>query len=93
MNVAYWDIREQYLGEPLTSALDVELQFVYKGKGNGHKKTRPDLDNLIKYILDAANGLLWVDDSIICKLTAEKIYGKEDQIIIRIRELVDGIKS
>lgn len=36
---------------------------------------RPDLDNLIKFVLDAANGLLFLDDSQIFEIFAQKRYG------------------
>lgn len=39
--------------------------------------SRPDLDNFVKLAKDALNGVLWVDDSQIVQLTAEKQYGVE----------------
>jgi Holliday junction resolvase RusA-like endonuclease len=38
--------------------------------------TRPDLDNLLKSVLDAMNGLIYKDDSQIAKLTAYKHYSE-----------------
>lgn len=38
---------------------------------------KPDLDNLIKYILDCGNKILWHDDAEICKITAAKIWSKQ----------------
>lgn len=35
---------------------------------------RPDLDNLIKFLLDAIKGIVIVDDRIIYSLKAEKVY-------------------
>lgn len=35
---------------------------------------RPDLDNLVKAVKDALNGVLWRDDSRIIELEAKKIY-------------------
>lgn len=35
---------------------------------------RCDLDNLIKFISDVFNGILWVDDSLIWKIDARKVY-------------------
>lgn len=37
---------------------------------------KPDLDNMIKYILDCGNGILWHDDAEIYKITAAKIWSK-----------------
>ncbi len=36
--------------------------------------TRPDLDNLVKAVKDALNGVLWRDDSQIIELEAKKVY-------------------
>ena len=38
---------------------------------------RPDLDNLVKFISDALNGVFYKDDSQICLLHAEKMYVKK----------------
>lgn len=44
---------------------------------------KPDLDNLAKLVLDAANGILWDDDSQIIKLHLSKMYsGKPGYILI-----------
>ncbi len=37
---------------------------------------KPDIDNLIKYILDCGNGILWHDDAEIYKITAQKFWSK-----------------
>ena len=37
--------------------------------------TLPDLDNLIKFVLDALNGVVWKDDSLIYEINATKKYG------------------
>lgn len=40
-----------------------------------HKPTKPDIDNLIKLVLDAGNGTLWHDDNQVSSLVAEKVFG------------------
>jgi Holliday junction resolvase RusA-like endonuclease len=37
--------------------------------------SRPDVDNLGKLVMDAANGVLWRDDSQLVRVTFEKHYG------------------
>lgn len=37
--------------------------------------TKPDLDNYIKFILDALNEVVYLDDNQICHIEAQKIYG------------------
>ena len=49
------------------------------------KTTKPDLDNLIKQVLDSIKGILISDDNIVCEFrNVGKYYGKEDCIIIEI---------
>lgn len=38
---------------------------------------RPDLDNLVKALTDACNGIVWRDDAQIVRLMAEKRYGEQ----------------
>ena len=40
-------------------------------------KIRCDIDNLIKAVLDALNGVVWKDDDQIIHLVAYKNYNKE----------------
>jgi Holliday junction resolvase RusA-like endonuclease len=47
-------------------------------------KSRPDLDNYIKTVFDALNGVFWTDDSLICGLTAQKFYGNTPRIDVEI---------
>lgn len=58
----------------------LHVQFIFYLKetkrnpsGNYHH-TRPDLSNLIKFIEDASTGIIYVDDSLICSINAEKKY-------------------
>lgn len=39
--------------------------------------SRPDLDNLIKALADACNGIVWRDDAQIVRLMAEKRHGEQ----------------
>lgn len=41
-------------------------------------KGKPDLDNLLKLVMDAANGILWHDDAQVVKVIADKVYSDED---------------
>jgi len=45
--------------------------------GCSHHAIKPDIDNLVKFYLDCAIGIVWTDDCKICKLSAEKYYGNE----------------
>lgn len=43
-----------------------------------------DIDNLIKPVLDAANGVIWEDDCQIVSIVAKKIYGKTPRVMLRV---------
>jgi Holliday junction resolvase RusA-like endonuclease len=45
---------------------------------------RPDLDNLAKAVLDAANGYLWCDDSQIVALVLSKHYSKRPGVRLTV---------
>lgn len=41
--------------------------------------TRPDIDQYVKLILDAGNGLLWPDDAQIVSLHASKVFALDEE--------------
>ena len=47
----------------------------------------PDLDNLVKFICDVMNKGFYIDDSQICILQAEKLYG-EKRTEVTIQEIL-----
>jgi Holliday junction resolvase RusA-like endonuclease len=49
---------------------------------------KPDLDNLIKEILDCLKGIAYTDDCLICKLYAEKIRSDVPRTEIEVREIL-----
>lgn len=82
--------------EPFSGPVSVELA-VHVGIPRSWSKKRaseaenapcivkPDLDNYIK-MLDALNGVAWVDDSQICEIKATKVYSSEPGLDILISE-------
>lgn len=50
---------------------------------------RPDLDNYIKALLDASNGILFKDDGQVAAMSAQKLYSLDPRIEIEIYELED----
>lgn len=58
---------------------------------------KPDIDNLIKALFDSISnagynkvdkkGIVWTDDSIVCKLRAQKRYSNNPRIEFEIKEL------
>ena len=51
--------------------------------------TRPDLDNYEKAVMDAANDVLYKDDSQIVSKHTRKVYGETPKVIIKIEEIKD----
>lgn len=47
--------------------------------------SKPDLDNLVKFILDALNGIVWKDDAVIAEIHAKKVYSSSPKTSIIIR--------
>lgn len=73
---------------PATGALVLELRFTMAVPASWSKKktaaalegrlphtSRPDVDNLAKLVMDAANGVLWADDAQLTTVVMMKRYG------------------
>ena len=58
--------------------------LIEEGKLSPTKK--PDIDNIVKIILDALNKMAFKDDNQITKLDVEKVYGEEEKVYIRVEE-------
>lgn len=52
---------------------------------------KPDMDNIVKVVADALNGLAYHDDTQICSLGATKVYSREEGLQVRIREYVPTV--
>lgn len=90
-------LRQTRQKQPLEGAVNVCIEFHYappKGTsktqtvemlmGKIHRTKKPDIDNLEKTILDALNGVAWVDDKQIIELHAIKKYDSQDYTIIYV---------
>ncbi len=45
---------------------------------------RPDIDNLLKFVMDSLNGVFWKDDSQICSVIAQKRYDERPRTVIQV---------
>ncbi|MEK5452690.1 MULTISPECIES: RusA family crossover junction endodeoxyribonuclease [Staphylococcus] len=52
-----------------------------------YKRTKPDVDNLIKTVLDAANNHVWQDDNQVVYIDSYKMYAEESKIVMVIKEV------
>ena len=66
-----WTAREQGISDPWAGDLGIRLR-VYRARKAG------DLDNKIKVILDALNGVAWLDDSQIVYIEAHRKDDKDN---------------
>lgn len=85
-----WMSKKNAPSKPIDSPIKVSITFRFKrpkshfgiGKNSNLLKdsaptyhtSRPDADNLAKFVLDALNTVYWRDDSIISKLNVTKVY-------------------
>lgn len=91
-------IDKQHKKGHLTGPLQVDLTFFMQLPKNSisqkrkvtygdYVTTTPDADNLIKGVLDAANGIIFKDDSQVSKISAVKVYGEVPGIRMEVREI------
>ena len=66
------------------SAKKPEKELMLENKLNPLKK--PDIDNIVKIILDAMNECAFKDDTQITKLAVEKKYAQTESIYVKIEE-------
>lgn len=80
---------------PPNSKIALSLEFGFKMPISWSKKKKtemldephtqtPDIDNLVKNVLDRGNGILWSDDRNIYSLTATKRWSDENYIKISV---------
>lgn len=86
--------------KPFAHAVEVEVHAEVKTPSSASKKaenamlcgmvlpeTKPDIDNVVKAVLDGCNGVAFADDKQVVKLTAWKEYSAEPKVTVRIREI------
>jgi len=89
--------------KPLVGPVEIEISFHFPRPSNKTWKTRPmpaevkvtkpDLDNLAKAVMDALNGVCWVDDAQVSRLVLSKwiVAGGEPACsLVKIKELTAG---
>ncbi len=84
------------------TALKMHIEFFFKipkswskvkKESIPHHTSVPDVDNLIKGIKDALNGVAYNDDSQVISVFARKQYGDEDSIFVEVLEVKNNNKD
>ena len=70
-------------GYPIPSS-DSASARMRKNTGRELPTKKPDLDNVVKAVLDALNGLAWEDDKQVVCLTAYKVFSETPGLIVTI---------
>lgn len=88
---------EQQHGDnpPFLKSVQVNITFIFqipksipkRKKIVLYHKTRPDIDNCVKLILDCFRPLIMKDDCLVSVIYAQKIYGADPRTEITITEL------
>ena len=68
---------------PLPKTL-TKLNIQAHEQGKLYPRTRPDVDNYVKGLLDALSGIVYTDDNIIIQITADKKYADVGRIEFEI---------
>lgn len=74
-----------YFGIPKSSTKKVREKMI---GGSLRPTKRPDIDNVVKSIADALNGVAYADDSQIVTLVASKHYSDQPRVELVIRQEV-----
>ena len=72
---------------PFDGAISVSISIEItrpKSVTRDYPSVKPDLDNYAKAILDALNGIVWLDDAQICSLQVVKSYNLKPTITVEI---------
>jgi len=57
--------------------------------GREHHVKKPDVDNFAKAVMDACNGVLFVDDSQVMNLHVSKHYSKWPRVAVTLMEVIN----
>ena len=80
----------RHFAKPLGESVRVVVAFTFRRPKKSRAVYPPgDVDNLAKGVLDALNGVAWVDDRQVCELHVVRAWGERSQTRIEI----EGIEA
>ena len=56
-----------------------------------HHTIKPDIDNFVKNAFDAMNGIVFIDDAQITRITAFKEYSDDPRVVIHVSEIEQSL--
>jgi len=80
-------VAKSVIWEKATESVEVHLTFTLlkpKTVKRNEPHVRPDIDKLIRAVLDGLTGVAYDDDQQVTKITAVKEYGTVEGVLIRI---------
>ena len=100
VKMCYLDYASTLNWEKLDGALRAEIEvFITPPVSDSKKKkamklshairpaVKPDIDNITKSILDALNGVAYVDDKQVVECEVKKFYGEEASVYVKLIKL------
>lgn len=73
---------------PADQAVSLRVQFIFKARRKkdigAHRVGKPDVDNLLKMVADAASGIAYEDDRQIVDISGIKLWGPVSETRIEI---------
>lgn len=100
-NMIKLEYQNQCGGYQFSGPVSVDITIVHMVEKASSKKARaekltgltvptkkPDIDNVIKIILDALNQVAYVDDRMVIDVHAVKIYGENECVSIRLTDYI-----
>jgi Holliday junction resolvase RusA-like endonuclease len=76
---------------PQEGPMAISLDFVMpkpRTVKRSHPSVAPDLDKLIRSVLDSLTGIAYIDDSQVCEITASKAYGVNIGVEITLEKII-----
>lgn len=70
-----WEVVSQNPGISMDAELDFRVDVIFVSKSN----TRRDIDNMIKLVMDALNGVVYEDDSQVVEIHAVMARGSAEE--------------
>lgn len=93
-------VARRHIAEPITKPVGITIAFYYpipkswskvkKDEANDHgimPAVKPDIDNCIKGVFDALNGVAWKDDNLVVEVSSFKRYSHKPMIVVTIKEV------